>query len=537
MIGPLPADDPSAFPEGKGVLAIWRWLRFISTQNEFFLWMFRMIIVWIALVVFLCTMITLRCAAWAKRLRRPYTVGFLHPNCHKKGGGERVLWLAVQSLLEKNSELQVVVYCSPAAAANVVAMYDSLESDLGICLRPALSPRIKLVPVRFTSYIDFNFPFCTILFQSLAGIPLSVHCMFSYLPSLFIDTRGCPLSSIAPFFLGCTTVSYVHYPTISDDMVKSVSSGAIAPNNRRGGRNPLKLAYYHLVCRPMYFFGGQFVNLAMANSKWTRSHIEKRWGGKAALVHPPVDVETFAPAESASFVTQADDSETDMQQQQQQQPARDIAIISCAQFRPEKEHSLQIDIMRRVCQKLRDEGKSERELPRLMIVGGISCDDDRALLDSLRKTAHDMSGIVSFHENMPFQQLIAAEQRAVVFLHTMRNEHFGISLVEAMAAGAIVIAHNSGGPRDDICLPPVAAAKFYKGCSESIKPYWLCDDVEDFADAIISVLGLPADEQLAVSREAQRRARAFGNRRFCDAFWNVLVFAGIFQEKKKAKAS
>ncbi len=90
-------------------------------------------------------------------------------------------------------------------------------------------------------------------------------------------------------------------------------------------------------------------------------------------MHPPVDVETFAPAESASFVTQADDSETDMQQQQQQQqPARDIAIISCAQFRPEKEHSLQIDIMRRVCQKLRDEGKSERELPRLMIVGGCS---------------------------------------------------------------------------------------------------------------------------------------------------------------------
>ncbi len=68
-----------------------------------------------------------------------------------------------------------------------------------------------------------------------------------------------------------------------------------------------------------------------------------------------------------------------------------------------------------------------------------------------------------------------------------------------------MIAHNSGGPRDDICLPPVsdrsrvstrvlftfcmwlqaAAAKFYKGCSESIKPYWLCDGVEDFADAII----------------------------------------------------
>jgi hypothetical protein len=111
----------------------------------------------------------------------------------------------------------------------------------------------------------------------------------------------------------------------------------------------------------------------------------------------------------------------------------------------------------------------------------------------------------------------------------MRNEHFGISLVEAMAAGeralppnftrdfgsdfvgagAVVIAHKSGGPRDDICLeqvtaaasafsrafsasfvlllslPKAAAAKFYKGCSDAIQPYMLCEDAEGYADAII----------------------------------------------------
>jgi alpha-1,2-mannosyltransferase len=254
-------------------MAIWRWLAYISTQNNFFLWMYRLRFVWIFLVGFLCTIITLRFAAWVRRLRRPYTVGFLHPNCHKKGGGERVLWLAVRSLLERNDSLRVVVYCSPSAAANPQVMYNSLASDLGISFDPALSARIRLVPVRFTSYIDRSYPLCTILFQSLAGIPLGIHCMMSSLPSLFIDTRGCPLSCIAPFFLGCsfprflspafsprakchpatgTTVAYVHYPTISDDMVSSVSCGAVAPNNQRGGRSALKLAYYHLICRPMY---------------------------------------------------------------------------------------------------------------------------------------------------------------------------------------------------------------------------------------------------------------------------------------------
>ena len=40
--------------------------------------------------------------------------------------------------------------------------------------------------------------------------------------------------------------------------------------------------------------------------------------------------------------------------------------------------------------------------------------------------------------------------RAKVGLHTMKEEHFGISIVEMMTAGLITIAHASGGPRHDI---------------------------------------------------------------------------------------
>jgi hypothetical protein len=47
------------------------------------------------------------------------------------------------------------------------------------------------------------------------------------------------------------------------------------------------------------------------------------------------------------------------------------------------------------------------------------------------------------------------------------------------------------------------------------------------------VLEQPAEARLEVSLEAQKRAAAFGNKKFCDAFWRVLVFAGIFQEDKK----
>lgn len=38
----------------------------------------------------------------------------------------------------------------------------------------------------------------------------------------------------------------------------------------------------------------------------------------------------------------------------------------------------------------------------------------------------------------------------MIGIHTMEYEHFGIALVEMMAAGLITIAHNSAGPAMDI---------------------------------------------------------------------------------------
>jgi len=39
---------------------------------------------------------------------------------------------------------------------------------------------------------------------------------------------------------------------------------------------------------------------------------------------------------------------------------------------------------------------------------------------------------------------------AKVGLHTMKDEHFGISIVEMMSAGLVTIAHCSAGPKQDI---------------------------------------------------------------------------------------
>jgi len=63
-------------------------------------------------------------------------------------------------------------------------------------------------------------------------------------------------------------------------------------------------------------------------------------------------------------------------------------------------------------------------------------------------------------------------------LHTMWNEHFGISIVEMMAAGLAVVAHDSGGPRMDIVTT-------YKGAQTG----YLASTSDEYA-AILGDIGI-----------------------------------------------
>jgi glycosyltransferase involved in cell wall biosynthesis len=39
-------------------------------------------------------------------------------------------------------------------------------------------------------------------------------------------------------------------------------------------------------------------------------------------------------------------------------------------------------------------------------------------------------------------------ERARVYVHLAKAEHYGVSALEAMTAGCVVLAHDSGGPRE-----------------------------------------------------------------------------------------
>jgi alpha-1,2-mannosyltransferase len=154
---------------------------------------------------------------------------------------------------------------------------------------------------------------------------------------------------------------------------------------------------------------------------------------------------------------------------------------------------------------------------RLQLVGGCRGPEDEARLEQLKVLAKDLNltdDMVEFRVNVPFEELHELLGDAVAGLHSMIDEHFGISVVEYMAAGAVPIAHNSGGPREDIVLPEPRR----DGCGPGQRTGFLCRTVEQYTDAIVEVVGMGQVARLEVAAAARRRAAAFSDERFKNEF-------------------
>lgn len=80
---------------------------------------------------------------------------------------------------------------------------------------------------------------------------------------------------------------------------------------------------------------------------------------------------------------------------------------------------------------------------KLVIVGSCRNDEDYERLKNMQDLSKHLSleNSVEFKVNVSYQELIQNYQMATIGLHTMWNEHFGIGVVECMAAGLITISN------------------------------------------------------------------------------------------------
>lgn len=136
-------------------------------------------------------------------------------------------------------------------------------------------------------------------------------------------------------------------------------------------------------------------------------------------------------------------------------------------------------------------------------------------MEALRALATELglpTGNVEFRPNIPLGDLRTALGAATAGLHTMWNEHFGIGVVEMMAAGVATIAHDSAGPRMDIVRP-------YEGQRTG----FLATTPAEYADALEAVFA--SDSPLDI--DALTTAARASVSRFSDEEFAITFFASV----------
>ena len=225
-------------------------------------------------------------------------------------------------------------------------------------------------------------------------------------------------------------------------------------------------------------------DVVVCNSEYTRGFAERHGTGGRPLrvVHPPVEVDLYRPR------------------------AKKPTILSVGRFfvgRHDKRHDLLIDAFRTLLE-------SGIEGWELCLAGSVRRHEPEhvAHLERLRERARDLP--VRFVVDGTLDELRALYGEAGVYWHAAGYgidedrhpqflEHFGMSIVEAMAAGAIPVVIGKGGPLEIV----------HDGVDG-----FLWREPADLVERTRTLLTAPEAEVDALRRRAQASAARFSRPRF-----------------------
>ena len=86
-----------------------------------------------------------------------------------------------------------------------------------------------------------------------------------------------------------------------------------------------------------------------------------------------------------------------------------------------------------------------------------------------------------------------------------------IGIVEFMAAGSMVLAHNSGGPKYDIVVE-------YQGD----KTGFLASDEDSYAECLSEIFSMPNEQSMQIRRNARLSVQKFSDSQFEKNFLNLM---------------
>lgn len=178
-------------------------------------------------------------------------------------------------------------------------------------------------------------------------------------------------------------------------------------------KTKLKLKKYgHIVC----------------NSYFTKGFIDKSFNISSEVIYPPVDVESIKPGEKEKI------------------------ILSVGRFSPHQLHPKKQEVLIEVFKEVYKKEPNWR----LFLVGQAKKADEK-YLRLLKKNSRGYG--IKIMENLPFEKLKDLYSKASIYWHATgfgedenknpeKMEHFGISTVEASAAGAVPVVIGQGGQKE-----------------------------------------------------------------------------------------
>ena len=172
------------------------------------------------------------------------------------------------------------------------------------------------------------------------------------------------------------------------------------------------------------------INNIVCNSNFTKKHIDEEFGVKSIVIYPPVDVEKIKPGKKGNL------------------------IISIGRFSQLTQAKRQ-DVLVRVFRKIYDSGYRDWKL---ILAGGVEV----GVTDYVKKLRGKAKGYpIEIIESPSWKEIRKMYGKAKIFWSASgygedekknpnKVEHFGITIVEAMAGGAIPLVYFAGGHKEII---------------------------------------------------------------------------------------
>jgi glycosyltransferase involved in cell wall biosynthesis len=398
-------------------------------------------------------------------------VNVIHGDFNPCGGAERLSLTTMQALLEKGIDFDLTTLKSP----DILKLENSYGQNLVSVMK-----RINKINV------------INILEELRQQQQQEDHKDYNY--DITINTNGDAAPYYHSSFSKNNAITYCHFPStkyhiesenieyLKTDLGMMESSKEYKDiNNSKNYKTKAQFKrrkeYFKLL---KYGYCNLMRNsTVITNSEFSRRAIVNALGlDNIYVLSPPIDVETFHNAALMANV----DNETD-----------DIILV-ISRIAPHKK----IENAIRLAKILKDNniGKGMKIVGNLYYYFFDYYSELKQMVQDLGLTDY-----ITFEINASLDKLLSIIRESRVYFHPMIGEHFGMAVLEAMAAGLIPVVPNEGG------------------VIEFVPQKYQFNTIEQAAEIIIYVFNhLPKTERIKISNEINK----FSNSHYIEGFQNIL---------------